>query len=83
MDQQVLVRDLEEAADQEPALPVVKAPNDASMPAMATLPPSVAVDCGSRPTMMGAAAMLAAQLNRLSFCAFSQQDLIPRHGRVH
>ena len=39
------------------------------MPAIAALPPAVAVDWGSSPTMMGAAATLTRQLNRLSFCA--------------
>jgi hypothetical protein len=56
------------------AAPVVKAPKEASMPAIAALPPAVAVDWGSSPTMMGAAATLTMQLNRLSFCAVQDDD---------
>ena len=64
----------------------MKAPKDASMPAIAALPPAVAVDWGSSPTMMGAAATLTMQLNRLSFCAVDQDNLsadLCMDGRRH
>ena len=63
----------------------MKAPKDASMPAIAALPPAVAVEPGSSPTMMGAAATLTMQLNRLSFCATqqSQRVSLSKHQREH